>query len=129
MDTNNLNQQNGESGSLTPPPEEELNIRTMGSDRQTARQTPEIIRPLEPEIPFASSTPEPELASILEETIPTDETPKAIPDWAQEKIIEEETTTEPLARKAITFTIIIVAIIIGFVLIGYFVASKFIFKH
>ncbi|MFA5386486.1 MAG: hypothetical protein WC297_02390 [Candidatus Paceibacterota bacterium] len=129
---------NNEVGPITPPPKEAINVRTMGSDRQTARQgvtipyeeshpEPKITRPLEPEVPFAPFASEPEPASIVE-TVPINEEPKTIPDWAQEKL-EEETTAEPINRKAIFLVVIILAVIIGFILIGYFISSKLIFKH
>lgn len=132
---------NNELGPIAPPPKENLtNIRTMNSDRQSTRQggiesykhpRPEFIQPriVEEKIPEPIETEEkPFEISSIPEPISNTEAPKAIPGWAQEKL-EEEATTEPVGRKAITFTIIILAIIIGFVLIGYFVASKLIFKR
>ena len=130
MNEDNINQQNNETGPTTPPPKEEINIRTMGSDRQSARQG--VV------IPFVSSTPEPEPKaepepkpepSPMGEVVSTDKTPKAIPDWAKQKLEEEETTTESTRKKSITLTVIVLIIIIGFILIGYFVSSVLFFKH
>ena len=118
----------------SPPEEKKFSIRTMGSDVEDGGlteairsqaleeqgQPPELIEP----ISRKPLQPTPPISEISE----TPEAQPSIPEWAKEKL-EEETTQKPVVKKNIIFTLVIIAAIIGFILLGYFVAFNFLFKH
>jgi len=112
----------------------------------------EIIQPIQPtseisEIPDAQPVPKPleekERAQLSQpipevseafDTQPVPEIPEIpktqppLPKWAQEKL-EEEMAQEPVAKKNLIVLIIVIAAVIGFVFLGYFISFNIVFKH
>jgi len=99
------------------------------SDNQPAPEIPkekgqETIQPIQP-IPEVSEAFDTQPVSEIPET-PKPQPP--LPKWAQEKL-EEEMTQEPVAKKNLIVLIIVIATVIGFVFLGYFISFNIVFKH
>lgn len=109
------------NNNIPSPESKKVSIRTMQSDKKrfsgVKRPSEEYRKPAEPElISFSEPSSAPESAEL-----------RPIPTWAKEKL-EEEIYQEPTGKKNLILTIIILAIVIGCVLTGYFLAVNFLFK-
>jgi len=133
MNQNNNSQEN-DSVLQSPPSERNTTIRTMKADSNLARQSGRTIqKPTPPIIPEReepliispaqkpSQEPTPEYTNIFSQT------EKEIPNWAIEEA-EKGALEEPAGKKAAIMTIIIFVIIIGFAILGYFLATTVLFK-
>jgi hypothetical protein len=109
------------NNNIPSPENKKVSIRTMQSDKQrfsgVKRPFREHREPAEPELISFSKQP----------YVPESAEPRPIPAWAREKL-EEEIYQEPTSKKNLILTIIILAIVIGCVFIGYFLAVNFLFK-
>ena len=135
------------SNYIPPPEKKKTSIRTMHSDIQNTPINPLPSKTIETDLVEEKiSLPKTEPTLLAPESSPQQIEPKTfeasyessisvepnenqppLPTWAQEKL-EQETIEQPIVKKSIIFTLVIIATIMSFILIGYFLATKLIFQ-
>lgn len=142
---------------IPPPPEKKISIRTMNSDIKSSSRTEsfqaqilnkeqkkEVEESIEPQTSsdltsltsefFSISNENPSekeiprnLKSMTESNSDSENEQPPVPQWAKERLNQEE-IQRPVTRKATMIILIIIAVIVGFIYLGYFISSRIIFR-